>query len=173
MTKEDRVLGRSAVREVVRSERREGERSEPERLGGGTTSAPPPGNETLRDPEVPEKARRRRFRAEYKQRILEEADACTEAGEVGALLRREGLYSSHLSAWRCQREEGVLAALGKKRGRKPRRDERQQELERLQRENRQLRRKLEQAELILDIQKKASEILGIPLKPRDNDGSDS
>jgi len=70
---------------------------------------------------VPKKGKRRRFSAEYKRRILEEADACTDRGEVGALLRREGLYSSHLASWRKQREQGTLAALSsKKRGRKRR-----------------------------------------------------
>lgn len=172
MIKENRELERGAVRGLGHPERREGERSEPEQLGGGPNGVASPEN-GIPGPEVPEKARRRRFSAEYKNRILAEADACSEAGEVGALLRREGLYSSHLSAWRRQREQGGLAALGKKRGRKPLRDERQQELERLQRENRQLRRKLEQAELVLEIQKKASEILGIPLNPRADDGSDS
>jgi transposase-like protein len=73
-------------------------------------------------PEVPEKAARRRFDAAYKLRVLDEADRCSEAGEVGELLRREGLYSSHLTAWRKQRDAGALRALGpKKRGRKPKR----------------------------------------------------
>ena len=172
MNKEIQELERGVVRGLGHPERREGERSEPEQLAGGPNAAMPPESGTP-GPEVPEKARRRRFSAKYKNRILQEADACSEAGEVGALLRREGLYSSHLSAWRRQREQGTLAALGKRRGRKPLRDERQQELERLQRENRQLRRKLEQAELVLEIQKKVSEILGIPLNPRANEGSDS
>ena len=172
MNKEIRELERSAARGLGPPERREGERSEPEQRGGGPKAATSLEN-ALPSPEVPEKARRRRFSAEYKKRILEEAEACREAGEVGALLRREGLYSSHLSGWRRQREQGALAGLGKKRGRKPLRDERQQELERLQRDNRQLRRKLEQAELVIEIRKKVSEILGIPLKPRADEGSDS
>jgi transposase len=71
-----------------------------------------------RDPELAERARRRRFTAEYKSRIVAEADACTKSGEVGALLRREGLYSSHLTEWRRQRAEGALAALSRARGRK-------------------------------------------------------
>jgi transposase len=72
------------------------------------------------DPEVVPQAKRRRFNAEYKVRILEEADACSEPGEIGALLRREGLYSSHLTTWRRQREQGHLEGLSpKKRGRKP------------------------------------------------------
>ena len=73
------------------------------------------------DPEVPAKARRRKFTAKYKVETLKEVEACTEPGEIGALLRRRGLYSSHLSKWRQQRDEGVLAGLRpKKRGRKPR-----------------------------------------------------
>ncbi len=159
--------------DLVRSERREGERSEPERLGGGTKPATLSRNGNLPTPEVPEKARRRRFSPEYKKRILEEVDACSQPGEVGALLRREGLYSSQLSEWRRLRKEGALRALGKKRGRKPVKDGRQKELEQLQKENRQLRRKLEKAEFILEVQKKASEILGIPLNPNDNEESDS
>lgn len=110
------------------------------------------------DPEVPEQARRRRFCAEYKLRILREAGVCTEPGEVGALLRREGLYSSLLSTWRRQREQGALEGLrSKKRGRKAlRRDAKTQEIERLRKENERLQRRLDQAELIIDVQKKES-----------------
>jgi transposase-like protein len=96
------------------------------------------------DPEVPEKPVRRRFGAEYKRRVLEEADACTESGQVGALLRREGLYSSHLSTWRNQREKGTLAGLQpKKRGPKSKRgDPLVGENERLRRENDRLSKRL-------------------------------
>jgi transposase-like protein len=115
---------------------------------------------------VPEKATRRRFSAEYKRGVLEEADACSEPGEVGALLRREGLYSSHLSKWRQQRERGTWAGLQpKKRGPKPKQsDLMSRENERLRRENQRLRKQLLQAEAIIDIQKRASEILGISLE---------
>ena len=75
--------------------------------------------EGMPDPELVERPRRRRFSAEYKLRILREADACSRPGEVGALLRREGLYTSHLTAWRKQRDAGALEALDRKRGRKP------------------------------------------------------
>ena len=110
------------------------------------------------DPEVSTKAKRRTFTAEYKRRILEEADGCTESGEIGALLRREGLYSSHLSGWRRQREAGELAGLRpKKRGRK--KDEEAAELARLRRENERLRRQLDQAELIIAAQKKLAQAL--------------
>ncbi len=112
------------------------------------------------NPEVSEKAVRRRFTAEYKARILDEADRCTEPGQLGELLRREGLYSSHLTTWRRQREAGLAP---KRRGRKPlpNRKERE-ELERLKRENKRLAEELRQARLIIDVQKKVSEMLGIP-----------
>ena len=113
------------------------------------------------DPEVVPKAKRRKFSAEYKRRILEEADNCTESGQIGALLRREGLYSSHLSTWRRQRDQGLVRALGpKKRGRK-RKDELEREVAKLQRENEQLQSRLEQAETIIEVQKKLSRLLGL------------
>jgi transposase len=112
------------------------------------------------DPEVIPQAKRRQFSAEYKLRILTEADQCTRRGEIGALLRREGLYSSHLTTWRKQRDRGQLQGLApQKRGRKP--DPQAAELARLQRENAQLRRRLEQAELIIDVQKKVAQMLGL------------
>ena len=107
------------------------------------------------NPEVPERAKRRRFTAEYKLRIVQEADRCS-AGELGALLRREGLYSSHLAAWRRQRDGGALAAFGKKRGRKAKRSPEQEEIERLQREIGRLRRRVEQTEAIIAAQKKVA-----------------
>lgn len=113
------------------------------------------------DPEVPAKARRRRYSAAYKKRILAEADRCTAPGEVGALLRREGLYSSLLSRWRRQRESGATAALEpKKRGRKARPvDPQAQRVAELEREAQRLRRQLEKAEMIIEVQKKLSQIL--------------
>jgi transposase-like protein len=115
------------------------------------------------DPEVPEKPVRRRFDAAYKQRIVEEADGCSQPGELGQLLRREGLYSSQLSTWRRQRDEGVLAGLTpKQRGRKAKRkDAAALENERLRRENERLAQRLKQAETIIEIQKKVSEILAV------------
>ena len=116
------------------------------------------GERKMPDPEVSTKAKRRTFTAEYKRRILEEADGCTRHGEIGALLRREGLYSSHLTTWRRQREMGELAGLRpKKRGRK--KDEATAELARLRRENERLRKQLDQAELIIAAQKKLAQAL--------------
>jgi len=114
-------------------------------------------------PEVSEKASRRRFEAAYKLRILAEAERCIAAGQLGELLRREGLYSSHLTTWRKQRDEGALEALApKQRGRKPkRRDSLALERDRLERENRRLSERLRQAETIIAVQKKVSEMLGI------------
>ena len=119
------------------------------------------------DPEVLEKPVRRKFTAAYKLQIVEAAEDCTELGQIGELLRREGLYSSQLSTWRNQRQAGQLQALSAhKRGRKATVPPPvQQELEQLRRENQRLRRKMQQAELIIDIQKKASQLLGISLEP--------
>ena len=107
--------------------------------------------------EVSEKPVRRRFTVEYKLRILAETDGCAEPGQIGEVLRREGLYSSHLSNWRKQRDQGVLAGLTpKRRGRKAKRkNPLAEENARLQRENRRLEEKLRQAELIIDVQKKS------------------
>ena len=106
------------------------------------------GVKPIPDPAVPEKPVRRRFTAEYKLRVLRDADACAEPGQLGALLRREGLYSSHLTAWRKQRDEGTLAGLTpKRRGRKANPDAPViAENERLKRENQRLAAKLRQAE---------------------------
>jgi transposase len=152
-------------------ERSEDSRSESERSGGSPASRPTPQREegAVPDPEVVPKAGRRRYTAEYKLHVLRELDACTELGAVGALLRREGLYSSLLTTWRRERERGELEALTpKKRGRKPTRDARDVEIERLQRENAKLLEKLRVAGLINEAQKKVAEILGITLpKPED------
>jgi transposase len=155
---------------VGEPEPRGGERSEAPRSGGSPTGerdvAPGPP-----DPEVPAKPTRRRFSADYRIRILKEADACKKAGELGALLRREGLYSSHLITWRQQRDRGALVGMrATKRGPKPRAvDSRVKQLEA---ENRRLQHKLQRAETIITLQKKVAEILGIPLKPLDSDETD-
>lgn len=128
----------------------------------GTPSSPP-------DPEVPEKKPRRRFTTAYKLRILKEHDACTAYGEVGALLRCEGLYYSNISTWLRQRDEGVLRGLTpKKRGRKTKKvNPLANEVAKLERENKKLSKRLKQAETIIEVQKKISEILGIS---QDNSG---
>jgi transposase len=132
------------------------------------------GKMNLPDPEVLEKPVRRRFTADYKLQIVQEADRCTEPGQIGGLLRREGLYSSQLSAWRNQRQQGQLQALrDDKRGRKALIPHPVQlELDQLRRENHRLRHQVQQAELIIDIQKKASLLLGISLSPPNPDGDD-
>ena len=119
------------------------------------------------DPEVVQQAKRRRFSAEYKARIVAEADACKESGQIGALLRREGLYSSHLAEWRHQNEQGRL---GRRRGPKPA-DPMELENVHLKKENAKLQQRLAQAELVIDVQKKLSELLGIKLADQDNESS--
>src|SRR6266508_553931 len=123
------------------------------------------------DPEVPAKVQRRQFTAEYRRRILKEADACKKHGALGALLRREGLYSSHLVNWRRPREQGELVA-GRARKRGPIPKPVDPRVKHLEVENRRLQRKLARAETIITLQKKVAEILGIPLKPLDIDETD-
>ena len=117
-----------------------------------------------RGTEVEAKAKRRRFTAEYKRRILQDAAACAAPGEIGALLRREGLYSSHLAAWRSANERGELRGPAKRRGPKPSVDAaaRRRNAE-LEREVLRWRRRAERAELVVDTQKKLSVLLGIDL----------
>jgi transposase-like protein len=119
--------------------------------------------------EVVAKAQRRRFTAEYKRRILRAAEACRRPGEVSALLRREGLYSSHLAAWRAARHRGELAALGsKRRGPKPKRpDARDQRIAALERELRRSQARAERAEALVEVQKKLAELLGLELPASD------
>ena len=115
--------------------------------------------------EVSAKAQRRRFTAEYKRKILQEADACTKPGEIGALLRREGLYSSHLTTWRALRERGELAGLTpKKRGPKARDvDERDRRIVELEQQLARAEAKVERAELIIEVQKKLGRLLGVEM----------
>lgn len=119
------------------------------------------------DPEVPERVRRRRFSASYKLRVLREADACSSSnnnkGELGALLRREGLYSSHLTSWRRQRDRGELEALQPRRRGRVSADPAALELARLRRENERLAQQLATAETIIEIQKKVAGLLGSTL----------
>lgn len=115
------------------------------------------------DPEVASVAQRRRFTAKYKLQILDEAARCTKAGEIGALLRREGLYSSQLTKWRRLQEAGRLSGLTpKKRGRRGRlKDARDHRIAELEKTNRKLQEKLQHAETVIDVQKKVSSLLGI------------
>ncbi len=130
----------------------------------GVPAGPP-----VPDPEVVAKPTRRQFSAEYRLRILEQADRCTEPGEVGRLLRREGLYSSHLSSWRKARRQGSLRGLTpNKRGAKPKRDPREAQVRALEAKVAQLEKELKKAHTILDVQKKVAGLLGFSLK----DGSD-
>jgi len=125
------------------------------------------------DPEVPEKKPRRRFTAAYKLRILQEADQCEEPGQIGVLLRKEGLYSSHLTTWRCQREEGSLQGLtAQKRGRRAQpRNPSAERIDQLEKENLRLKQQLRKAEIIIEAQKKISEILGIDQNPENSAGN--
>ena len=125
------------------------------------------------DPEVTAKAKRRRFTADYKLRILREADSLADTGGIGEMLRREGLHSSHLTTWRGARERGELDGLTpKKRGRKPTPGRKVvDENRRLAREVDRLRKQLAQAEAIIDVQKKVASLLGTPLKTLDDDES--
>jgi transposase len=135
------------------------------RLPGTTRNESPSSthaNHYLANPEVFERPRRRRFTAAYKLRIVQEADAAVEFRQVGALLRREGLYSSQLAAWRHARDAGALSALGQPRGRKPV-DPAATEVAHLQRENAALTRRLAVAEEIIAVQKKVAHLLGIVL----------
>jgi len=127
------------------------------------------------DPEVTEKTTRRRFTAKYKLKVLREADASTKPGAIGALLRREGLYSSHLITWRGQRDRSELAGLSpKKRGRMPAVvNPLTKRVAELERDKRRLEHQVARQQLMLDVQKKVSELLGIPLAKLDDDGSDS
>jgi transposase-like protein len=118
--------------------------------------------------EVIAKAKRKQFSAAEKLRILREVDACQGSGEIGALLRREGIYSSYLTTWRRQRERGELDGLApQRRGPKP--DPQAEEINRLKRENERLQKRLEQAELIIDFQKKAAQLFGGTLETPDRD----
>jgi transposase len=111
---------------------------------------------------VSPRAGRRRFTVEYKTGIVQEAERCRAAGEIGSLLRREGLFSSQLTQWRKLYRDGARSALARKRGPKSQKSAEKQEIERLQKENEKLRRKLDHAEQLIGLQKKLAELLGRP-----------
>lgn len=122
----------------------------------------------LPEPEVVERAQRRRFSAAYKRRVVEEAELCTQPGQIGALLRREGLYSSLLATWRRQFRQHGADGLAAKRTGRPQTPDEIIELRRLRAENERLTKQLAQAELIIEVQKKVASLLGEPL-PADAD----
>jgi len=147
-------------------------RSEPERSEGdrritdGTTVRAPKNPRS--NPEVVEQAKRRRFTADYKQRILAEADQAKSSGGIGSLLRREGLYSSLLTTWRRERATGVRQALApRKRGPKSKRDPVAEENQQLRRQNQRLTEELRKAEIVIDVQKKVAALLGHPILTAD------
>ena len=119
------------------------------------------------NPEVLPRAKRRRFSAAFKKRILEEYDACTEPGEKGALLRKEGIYSSYIATWKQQfeRRDNLVGSTSAKRG--PKEDPQREEMEKLEKENERLRERLRQSELIIEAQKKISQILGLEADKND------
>ena len=122
------------------------------------------------NPELVERPRRRRFTAEYKLRVLRQADACTRPGEVGELLRRGGLYSSHLSTWRKQRDEGALVAFSRARGRKPP-DPKDAEIATLRRRAERAEAELAKVRKVIEVQGNVSALLGQLLEPRGAQGS--
>ena len=154
------------------AERREDERSETDRstaAAAGKTVAPQPPSPPRPDPEVVADAKRRTFTAEYKLRILAEADAAaSRPGAIGALQRREGLYSSHLVTWRRERQAGILKGLTPhKRGPKSKRNPQEEEMQKLRRENQRLTEELRKAAIVIDVQKKVGALLAWPLPMAD------
>ena len=145
-----------------------GEAEGARRATGASPAVTPAG---VPDPAVEAKPKRRRFTAEYKLRLLREVERAKGAGEVGAILRREGLYSSHLVTWRRERDRVAKAGLAA-RQRGPKRQVEDPRVKQLERENARLRKQLQRAEFLIEIQKKASEMLGIPLKPLEPDEND-
>ena len=151
------------------AERREAERSEADRSAAAGRTVAPQQPVPRPDPEVVATAKRRTFTAEYKLRILAEADAAaSQPGAIGALQRREGLYSSHLVTWRRERQTGMLKGLTPhKRGPKSKRNPQEEELQKLRRENQRLTEELRKAEIVIDVQKKVGALLGWPLPKAD------
>jgi transposase len=153
------------------AERSEGERSEPQRSAVTAKAGADAVPASRPDPEVVAKPKRRTYPAEYKQRILEEAEVATATrGGLGALLRREGLYSSLLAYWRRERAKGILEALTpQKRGRKSKRNPMEEEVQKLRRQNARLNEDLRKAHIIIDVQKKVAALLGNPIPEPDPD----
>src|SRR5229473_2431295 len=144
---------------------------EPQRSAAAAKAGADSGSAWRPDPEVVAKAKRRTYTAEYKQRILEEADAAAATrGAVGALLRREGLYYSLLATWRRERASGIREALtARRRGPKSKHNPFEEEVQQLRRQVGQLTEKLRKAEIIIDVQKKVAALLGNPLPDVDQE----
>ena len=151
------------------AERSGGERSEPQRSGTTAEAGAAAASASRPDPEIVAKPKRRTYTAEYKQRILEEAEvAAATRGGLGALLRREGLYSSLLTYWRRERANGILEALTpQKRGPKSKRNPMEEENQKLRRQNARLTEDLRKAHIIIDVQKKVAALLGHPIPEQD------
>ena len=151
------------------AERSAGERSEPQRSGAAAKASADLVPASRPDPEVIAKPKRRTFTAEYKLRVLQEAEAAAGTpGGVGALLRREGLYSSLLATWRRERANGILEALTpQKRGPKSKRSLMEEENQKLRRQNARLAEQLRKAEIIIQVQKKVAALLGRPIPGQD------
>ena len=160
------TMNKSKNKRLLVTERGESERSgdEPNAVTNNADENSPP------NPEVRPKTKKRRFTAAYKAKIVEEAMACTEKGQIGSLLRREGLYASYLTQWKNEYKSGALKGLkGIKRGRKQTKDPREKEVQKLQNEVTRLNKQLEKANLIIDIQKKVAALLGNPIEtPEEN-----
>jgi len=154
---------------LAAAERSGGERSEPQRSAAAAKAGADSGMASRPDPEVVAKAKRRTYTAEYKQRILEEAEtAAATRGAVGALLRREGLYSSLLATWRRERANGIREALTpQRRGPKSKYDPVEEENQKLRRQNARLTEDLRKAHIIIDVQKKVAALLGNPIPEPD------
>ena len=151
---------------LAAAERREPERSEADRSAAAAKAvAAAPTVPPRPNPEVVADAKRRTFTAEYKLRILSKADAvAAHPGAIGALLRSEGLYSSHLVTWRRERQAGILKGLTPhRRGPQSKRNPQEEEMQRLRRENQRLTEELRKAEIVIDVQKKVGTLLGWPL----------
>jgi len=151
------------------AERSEGERSEPQRSGAAAKAGAGSGPVSASDSEVVAKAKRRTYTAEYKQRILIEAEAAAAIpGGVGALLRREGLYSSLLTYWKREQADGIREALTpRKRGPKSKHNPMEEEVQKLRRQNARLTEDLRKAHIIIDVQKKVAALLGNPIPETD------
>ena len=158
MTSKHQVTGFLASGAVV-AERSAGEPAAAGETARSGAAAPEPASRPAPDPEVEARPKRRSFTAEYKRRILREADAAKAQGELGALLRREGLYSSVLTGWRKERDAATQAAFSRQRGPKPQRNPLAAENDKLRRRNQRLEEELRKAQIVIEVQKKVARLL--------------